>query len=184
LKTSSNFDKYYVERSRTNLEVEAINAYLKDHNAQHIPVDIDQMPPEAFFRDYRRAIERVEGLIDSDGFNYRCLIDASKRSAADYGFRFLNSQHYQRYIKDLRETIEAGLQTINDSTLSQAYRSWNEFNDQRENAILQNIYSFSREHSFKTAVLLLGAAHRTSMTEKIQHWKDKEELLNWEIYGS
>ncbi|MFD2162235.1 hypothetical protein ACFSJU_07510 [Paradesertivirga mongoliensis] len=39
--------------------------------------------------------------------------------------------------------------------------------------------------NYRTAVLLLGAAHRKSITEKIQHWIGKEApLLKWGFYGS
>jgi len=181
----SYFDRYYIEKTRTNLETEAISAYLINHHAKHIPVDIDQMPSEAFFQDYQRAVEQVLGLIDINGFNYRCLVDAGKRHAANYGFKYLNSHHYDTYIEELRAAFEAGLQKINDNNLSQAYISWTEFNDRRENEMLQNIYQYSRNYSYANAVFLLGAGHRTSIINKIQCWRSEDELkINWSRYNS
>jgi hypothetical protein len=180
----SYFDRFYIEKTRTNLEVEAISAYLLNHNVQHIPVDIDDIPNEAFFRDYQHAVERVLGLIDQNGFNYRCLVDASKRHAANYGFNYLNSNQYNTYIEELRDAFEAGLEKINDDTLSLAYRSWNELSDRRENEMLQNIYNFSRNHTYNNAVFLLGAGHRKSIINKIQYWEGEDELkLNWSIHN-
>ncbi len=103
------FDKYYIEKTRTNLEVQAISAYLIYHNVQHIPVDIDEIPSEAFFRDYQRTVEQVLGLNDDIGFNYRSLVATSKSHAANYGFNYLNSHHYNTYIEELRRRTDLGL---------------------------------------------------------------------------
>jgi hypothetical protein len=69
------------------------------------------------------------------------ITDASlmraKRHAANYGFNYLNSNQYNTYIEELRDAFEAGLEKINDDTLSLAYRSWNELSDRRENEMLQ-----------------------------------------------
>lgn len=180
----SYFDRYYVEKSRTNLETEAIMAYLATNDAQQIPVDIDEMQPKAFFQDYQRAVEKVIGLIDINGFNYRQLIDVNKRHIAKYGFKYLNSSHYNTYLEELRVAFEAGLQTISDNRLNEACKSWSEFNNCRENVMLQNIHQFSRDHQYANAVFLLGAGHRTSIINKIQQWEDREDLkLQWSIYN-
>ncbi len=180
----SYYDKYYVEKTSTNLETEAISIYLITHNAQHIPVDTDDIPSGAFFRDYQRAVELVLGLTDNYGLNYRNLLATSKRHAANYGFNYLNSNHYNTYIEEIRHAFEAGLEQLNDDKLSQAYRLWNELSDRRENEMLQNIYNFSRDHTYHNAVFLLGAGHRKSIINKIQYCEGEEEVkLNWSIHN-
>ena len=56
--------------------------------------------------------------------------------------------------------------------------------DNRENAMLENIYNYSKENQYNQAVFLIGAEHKKSIMQKIQEYEKKEEYkLNWKFYN-
>lgn len=134
------FDKYYIHRSHSNLETDTINKYSETHKVEHIPVDSDDIPSESFFQHHKYMLERIEGLADINGFNYRNLTDTNRAYVALYGFKYLNSIYCDNLNNEICNAIEKGLQKLNDDKLSQTYNLWKEINEKRENEMLQNIY--------------------------------------------
>ena len=56
--------------------------------------------------------------------------------------------------------------------------------DNRENAMLQNIYNYSKENLYNQAVFLLGCGHRKSIISKIAEYEKLSTVkLYWTIYG-
>jgi hypothetical protein len=178
-------DKYYINRTRSNLETDTINKYLETHKVEHIPVDSNNVPSESFFQNHKYMLERIEGLADVNGFNYRNLTDTNKTYIELYGFKYLNSIYCINISAEIYNAIEKGLQKINSDKLFQTFNGWKEINEKRENEMLQNIYSYSKEHRFDTAIFTIGYAHRKSIVQKIQEYEMKENLkLNWMFYNS
>ncbi len=178
------FDRYYISKSRNNLETDTINKYLEIHKIEHIPVDSDELPSESFFKDHRYIYERVEGLADINGFNYRNLVDKNKLYAQMHGFPYLNSIYCTNFYDEINDSVEKGLQKINIEKYLQTFQLWKDINDGRENEMLQNIYRYSKEHSYNTAIFTIGAAHRKSIIKKIQDYQENEILkLNWTFYN-
>lgn len=57
--------------------------------------------------------------------------------------------------------------------------------DNRENAMLQNIYTISKGYQYNQAVFLIGAGHRKSIMQKITEFEKLSEIkLKWSIYGN
>lgn len=180
----SYFSRYYLERSKSTLETNAISMYMEDFKAINVPVDIDDIPSGDFFSAYQNAMERVLGLVDINGQNFKTLLRTKKHYSSIYGFRFLNSNDHIQYNDEVNNAIEKELEKINDERLIVAYQKWNEFGNRRENAMLKNIYNYSRAHNYTQAVFLLGAHHRKSIKEKIEVYHLNElPKLNWVIYG-
>lgn len=51
--------------------------------------------------------------------------------------------------------------------------------------MLQRIYDYSKVHSYRTAIFMIGAAHKTSIYRKIKEYERREELkLNWLFYAN
>ena len=49
--------------------------------------------------------------------------------------------------------------------------------------MLDNIYNYSKDHSYDKAIFTLGAGHRKSIMKKIQEYNLKENFkLNWTLY--
>ena len=73
---------------------------------------------------------------------------------------------------------------IHKNELFRIHQLFNKQDDTRENAMLQNIYSYSKKNQYNQAVFLLGCGHRKSMIEKITEYKKMSEIeLQWKIYG-
>lgn len=65
----------------------------------------------------------------------------------------------------------------------QTYKLRKDVHDRRENEMLQNIYDYSKEHSYPTAMFTIGAGHRKSMMQKIQKYERKIQIkLHWIFY--
>ena len=173
------FQKYYSEEySFNSLEVQCIKKYLQNHNIKHIPVDIELN--QAFeewdymfytfkkYNVYKQILNEHCALRDKDGFTY------------------LNSEKCSELFDKMktaeRQIIE--FSGINKNELIRIYDLFHKEHDNRENAMLLNIYNYSKENSYNQAVFLLGYAHRKSMMQKIMEYKKKEDFkLNWIFFN-
>lgn len=179
-KPPSNFDAYYLEKTRTSLETQAIISYIASYNANHILVDSENLPSQSFFREHENVYKRIEGLADINGFNYRNAVDCNKHFAATHGFNYLNSDHCVTYNERIREAIDLALKKLNHERFFQIENEWRMINDRRENEMLENIYKYSNADNYKSGVFLLGAAHRKSIIKKIENCEDRDDpKLNW-----
>ena len=174
------FDKYYVEKSHSNLETDTISRYIQHHEINHIPVDSDNIPEEEFFKDYEHMIQRIENLASVIGFDYRNLVDNNRSYIDRYGFEYLNSNHSININKQINNVIENGLQKLDNDKLFQTFKLWNEVNEMRENHMLQNIYTYRKKHKYERAIFMIGAAHRNAIIEKVANFDRIENIkLNW-----
>jgi hypothetical protein len=179
------FDKYYITKTLSNLETDTISKYLETHTIEHIPVDSDNVPPESFFQDHKYLLDRIEGLADRNGFDYRTLTDSNKMYVQIYGFAYLNNSKCMEINQEIRNVIEQGLQKINDNKLFQIFKSWNEIIEMRDNEMLKNIYSYSKEQSYDNAIFTIGYAHRKSISMKIEKYEKEYNIkLNWSFYNT
>jgi DNA-binding protein Fis len=178
------FPKYYVERSHSTLETIAIDMYVADFKAVHVPVDIDDFPGGDFFSAHQHAMEEVLKFADTDGNNLGTLMRKKKHYSHHFGFSFLNSEDHTYYCDKVNQGIEKVLEKINDEKFSLDSQEWKEFCDRRENAMLENIHHYSRANQYTKAVFLLGASHRKSIKEKLEAYHVNElPKLNWVFYG-
>jgi hypothetical protein len=74
-----------------------------------------------------------------------------------------------------------------DTTAMYGYKyDWNlgRVSDNRENEMLRNIYTYSKENNYNQAVFLIGSAHRNSIIRKVAEYDTKEKVeLNWTFYS-
>jgi hypothetical protein len=176
----SNFDIYYKEVERSNLESEAIRSYLKEKSFMHIPIDLDETPNEEFFKKFKLLSNKIEGLPSRSGFDYRNLMDRNSFCIGSQGFTYMNSQLCSDYYTAIKNTIEEALNELEDEKLFNIYNSWESWNNLREEKMLSNIYEFTQHNKYERAIFLLGAAHRPSIIEKITQLQDKNESeIEW-----
>jgi hypothetical protein len=172
----SAFDSFYKERTRNNLESEAIIKYLENHKCEHIPVDLDFIPPESFFDKYKNVHKQIERRSNI----YKNIIDTYSFYRGVYGFKYLNSIECMNLDIELNKEMEIVLQMINDEKLYEGYKSWNELMDRRENEMLKNIYLYSKNNKFNKGLFFIGSGHRDTIIEKIQNYSKVEEInINW-----
>ncbi len=102
------------------------------------------------------------------------------------GFSFLNSEKCSELF-DEKKIIEKNLISFmfNKYQLIHLYKLFHQEQEKRENAMLQNIYNYSKENEYSKAVFLIGSAHKKSIMQKITEYEKLSEIkLNWTIYGN
>lgn len=164
------------------LEVNCIRKYLRNFNIKNVPVDIEV--------NYELSSNLT--LILTEFYKhddvYKSLVDEAKLLTEKHGFEYLNSKTFFALNDKIkireRELIESNWYNI--AELLRLYDlSYKEIIDDRENAMLQNIYNYSKENVFKRAVFLIGARHRNTIVEKIIKYDIiSEAKLIWRMYGS
>lgn len=172
------FQEYYnKENSFNSLEVQSIKKFIQNHNIKHIPVDIktnfnysewDYMF-ETFkkYNVYKQTIKEHCELRDKDGFSY------------------LNSEKCMELFDKMKTTERQLIEFSgnNRDELLRIYNSFHKEHDNREDAMLLNIYNYSKQNQYNQAVFLLGYAHRKSIIEKIRKYEPTENFkLNWTFY--
>jgi hypothetical protein len=169
------FDEYYKFKTKHNLETDAINMYLGNHNIEHIPVDHYDIP-KLFFEDNRYMHHQVE-LCSPE---YRRLVDTNSLYAAQHGFKYLNSTHCSNIYSEINRVIAHYIKMINNDKLNAIHESWNAVIEKRESVMIDNIYKYCKEHSFNTGLFFIGAGHRESIINKIEiPVKTENVKTNW-----
>ena len=75
---------------------------------------------------------------------------------------------------------ESVLNIINDENLFRIHRLEKEVIEKREYEMIANIYKFSRENPYDTALMFIGTGHRKSIFKLIEKFKIQESIkLNW-----
>ncbi len=176
------FDKFYNVKQIANesLEIKCIKMYLQNHRIKHVPVDIDVS--------LNLSTSEINFMFDTfkkyDA--YKTLEHEQHLLTAQKGFAFLNSKKCSELF-DKKKITEKNLMGIgiNKNILFRIYKLFHEEHYKRENAMLQNIYNYSKENQYSQAVFLIGSAHRNSIIQKITKFETKEKLqLNWTFYNN
>lgn len=168
--------------SEIPLEVNCIRKYLQNHNILNIPVDIVTDPETS---------ERI-GMMFHEFYKhddvYKKLVDECELLIEQLGFEFLNSKDYLKIAEKimLREKQLIDSNNYLKDELINIYDLFSkEIIDDRENAMLRNIYNFSKENAYNQAVFLIGAGHTKSIMERILKYEITSDVhLNWAKYGS
>ena len=159
-------------------EIKCVKKYVQNHNIKHIPVDIDT-----------RYISDKEQNWMFDTFekydNYNKMDNVQSLLTEQYGFSFLNSDKCLDLSEQMNIIIKNIIEVdINKNELLRVHQLLNRQDDTRENAMLQNIYNYSKENQYNQAVFLIGSGHKKSIMQKItEHKKQSEIKLNWTMYG-
>jgi hypothetical protein len=149
------------------LELSAIQKYSHIHSFEYVPV-CENYLSEAFHQKNKLVCQNKD---------LQKLIDNSISLAATCGFSFLNSLesiNLQEEMRMLESRILSGSNL--DTIVKQEIEAY-------ENPMIQNIYSYCKNHQFNTAIFMCGAAHRKSIIEKIEKFNIQEEItLSWTVF--
>lgn len=177
----SHFNAYYVTKTQRSLESDTINQYLNSHNVKILPVDIDVRQELSKYKNeinfFFNTIFKNEDYIKLDNEKEDLMIRE--------GFMYLNSDEFLDFLEK-KEVLEKQIieSEPDKDRLLNIYKSFHTVQrDSRENAMLQNIYTYSKENKYNQALFLLGAEHRKSLTEKITEYEKLPGIkLNWTKY--
>lgn len=160
------FSQFGVNQER--LEVKAIQAYCQNNTCEYAPVLDFGLPAE---------FDELTEIV-SKNTEYQKILDHYTFLKTENGFQFLNSKKQIALQEEMRD-LENRL--IRDKIILQKVK---EGIDAYETSMLRNIYSFCREKSFNKAIFMCGAAHRKTITQKIQEFERNEIVkLNWIFYN-
>lgn len=181
---NSLFDKVYNENIlgleellEEVLEIKCMKKYLLTHNIKNIPVDIEV---NSNFSNEINFVFDFFGRYDI--FNE--IEIEQRKMVSQGGFAYLNSKSYSK-LYDKQIIIEKEIlnfEGIYKNKLNLIYNSFYKDIDKRENEMLYNIYTYSKENQYNQAVFLIGAAHRSSIIRKIAEYQTKEKL-KWSFYS-
>lgn len=176
-------NKFLNNQSRANLllEVKCIKRYRQNHNVKIVAVDIE------IFQDLAEQKELY--FLFSKFFNYEEYnnIDIEREALiANEGFNFLNSDKFLELLEK-KEQLERTIveSEVHKDRLLIAYDRHRKQIDDRERAMLVNIYKYCKENQFTEAVFLIGADHKKSIMQKIIEYERHSEIkLNWRMLGN
>jgi hypothetical protein len=167
------FDDFYLSRTRRNLESEAVNLFLESHPATKlVPVDLPT-PAREFFEDHAQLCLRVRETSPE----YRQLARVDRDRQTLYGFAYLNSDYCDQHWTEMRREVLGALERMGDTRLTGIQAAWDRTNELRELEMLANVRQYWLQNPFERAALLVGAAHRRSLTEKLQ----AQSEINWSL---
>jgi hypothetical protein len=185
---SDSFDLYYTNSILLNrhrpvvpLEVKCIKKYKQNCNIKIFPVDID----------VKQKLSKHEDEITFmfltffEYEDYQSLDNEKEALTAQEGFHYLNSDEFLDFLEK-KEVMEKDIikSEIQKGRLLNIYKLFHaEQFDSRENAMLENIYNYSKGNQYNQAAFLIGAEHKRSIMKKITEYEKKEKFkLNWTMF--
>lgn len=170
----------YLDGSHGNLESAAVALYRERRPVNVVPVDLSK-PSDEFFSESKEMFKKVERT----SHEYRRLMDQYSFDTRDHGFPYLNSDRCAQAWAAIYDEVRATIEWIGDARLRQIYALWSETNDRRETGMLENIDGYCMRGALSCGVLLIGAAHRKAMLEKVQQQRDVGAPgVSWELESS
>jgi pheromone shutdown protein TraB len=165
------------------LEVKCIKKYSQKYNIKIIPVDIDVRQELSKHQD--EIFFMVRTFLKYE--DYKKLDNEKETLIAQEGFHYLNSDRFL-YFLERKVVIEKNIMEfeIQKNRLLDIYKLFHaEQYDNRENAMLENIYNYSKGNQYNQAVFLIGAEHKKSIMRKITEYEKLSEIkLNWTMHGN
>ena len=162
------------------LELKCMKKYLQNHNIKYIPVNIDVNP------NLSESEKEMFATFNKED-DYKKLEQEQYLLTKQYGFDYLNSDKHldlSEQMKNIEKNIVKS--EIHKNRLPHIYKLFRKkYLDIPENAMLLNIYNYSKENQYNQAVFLIGAGHRKSIMQKIIEYEKVSEIkLNWTIYDN
>ena len=148
---------YYDYNAGNSLETNAIKEYQYQNNNTAKQVAVDTYAQSTYDGTFMDIV--FETQMD-ESRKLRELVDNQRKMEWEYGFNCLNSSQNDDLIEELHSLKEKILGKIGDEKLQQDYRNWKDIQDKRENKMLQNIYTYSKENPYHQGLFWVGSAHR------------------------
>jgi hypothetical protein len=153
---------FYHPRS---LEGQAVTRFLElKPSCQTVRVDQYDMPSPAF----RTITDAVFDFVEGRSQEYQQLIDQRDHATNQRGLAYLNSHVFNDLMTRMLQIEEEAVKASGNQDLIQGLTQWRRVNQERENAMLENIGRYCRENVFEKGVFLVGAAHQVGILKAIK----------------
>ena len=170
----------YLDGTHGNLESAAVVHYRKRRPITVVPVDLNR-PSDEFFRNSEEMFKKVERTSPDN----RRRMDQNSSDTRDNGFLYLNSDRCARAWADIYDEVLATVEWIGDTRLRQIYDLWSETKSRRETGMLENINGYCVRRAPSHGVLLIGAAHRNAVVEKLREQREAgAAAVSWDLVSS
>lgn len=146
------------------LEPAVVMAYHGRHEVTLVPVDLPLPDAELF----KPKFDELFIQIEAKSLQYYQMGLTNRHYIEKGGFAYLNSSLNFQIESEMQREMQATAHAVSDSQLNELYELWMLTNDLREQEMINRVEAFASRTSFKKGVLLVGAAHRPSLFEKLQ----------------
>lgn len=170
----SRINDFYRNQYVKTTETLVIVNYLKNYNCKHIPVETYDIPD--LYIKYEDDLNEI--FANNKIYNElnKKVFDGIKEN----GFFFLNSNECSDIFENIINFKENYIKNLNNEDINNIYKSWLAIENNRENEMLNNIYNYSIENNYNSALFITGARHRISFIKKINEYEIKNKIkLNW-----
>ncbi len=173
------FESFYADESKYNVEMRAIKEYLKGRNARQVPVD-DYETPEGFGPHIRALDEFVASRNDA----YRYTMDEMHQMQSELGFSYLNSSAFVSSIKESERLYQEAVSKYGNDLARSTLSEWNDQIRKRNSSMLGSIYRFCQQTDFTEGVFLVGAGHMSSIMDGIERrMKYQPTFVTWRFWN-
>lgn len=139
-------------------------AYHGRNEVVLVPVDLPLPDAKTLKSKFDELIEWVKAKSP-----HYCALDLMTIQHTEKGgFAYLNSTLNFQIEFEMQREMQATVEAFGDPQLHELYELWVLTNDRREQEMINRVAAFASHNSFKRGVLLIGAAHRPSLFEKLQ----------------
>ena len=174
------FAAVYEGTCEDSLETCAIKMYLKKYPILHFPVDMEI--DDITKRRFREDLSKISFIFNDYSSEYNYLSNQLNFLSEQMGFSYLNSDQCRELLERKHFLEDEILQSLNLEQLTEAYKAWLNFIDERRNEMIKNIYNHSTNNKYEKALFLIGAEHRRPLMDKINEFEKNNKLqLNWKF---
>lgn len=176
--TPADFDKYYTSGILANLESAAVIQYRKSNNVHLVPVDCPIID-----KDLKKKADWLKDAIYSSSMTKEIETHILMR-VSEFGFLYLNSDKYSEDKAFADENESKTIMIINNPQITEIHEWWNTMHSHREDEMVCRIHEYARSNTFRSAVFLIGSAHRDAIIKKSKERNDNMlQLVNWQYHG-
>jgi len=168
------FYEAYKERLPFSVETDTITLYLQNNKIEHLPVDTYDTPEMN-----REKKSYMEKFLHENNKEYQQLLFIMVKMAGQYGFEGLNSIQFEELTEMIKTQEELLYSNTDNEVFKNIYQDWIRFINNREYEMIKNIYNYSKENPYNTAIFFIGADHSNSIKNKIQEYKNGQININW-----
>jgi hypothetical protein len=173
------FESFYADVSKYNVEMRAIKEYLKSRKARQVPVD-GYETPEGFGPNIRA----LEEFVASRSGAYRDAMDEMSRKQFELGFAYLNSPECISSLKESERLFQEAVFKYGNDLAKSKLAEWNDQIRRRDASMLENIYGFCQRTDFMEGVFLVGAGHMLSIMNGIERrMEGQPTVVTWRFWN-
>lgn len=172
------FDRIYSDNPPPGLEPKALKNYANKKPVKQVPVDCYTIAPG-----FAESINRLFNYVESHSDEYLAANVKMHEMSWKHGFDFLNSQECLELIKYQGAIFDKTINTSGDKQLIDLLSVWNRSLRDRENAMVDGVYDFCRNSSFKNGLFMIGTKHIPFIGKLIANkMKIEPSLIEWEVW--